>query len=137
MMCCLIWPLIYDMTQLCKAGVREYFGDKWNHIDQANIWGGFISIVIQLTTFETKELNLQRLGDIFLILVTLLMLIKTFFYLRIFSQLSYIVTMMKNVFFDLRVFMLFYLILILMCSVILGILRIGNVDSDHENYTAD
>jgi hypothetical protein len=128
MACCLIYPLIYDMTQLSKAGFRDYFGDKWNHVDQLNIWAGFSSVIIQVVTFETASLHLQRLGDCVLILVTMLMLIKTFFYLRIFSQLSYIVTMMKNVFFDLRVFMLFYLILILMFSIVLGILKVGNME---------
>lgn len=60
------------------------------------------------------------------------MLIKTFFFLRIFSQLSYIVTMMKNVFYDLRVFLLFYFILILMFSAVLGILRLGNYEKSND-----
>ena len=59
-------------------------------------------------------------------MVTLFMLVKTFFFLRIFMYLSYIVTMMKVVFSDLKVFMLFYLILIKMFSIIFGILKVGN-----------
>lgn len=64
-------------------------------------------------------------GDIILILITYLMLVKTFFYLRIFSNISYIVTMMKIVFYDLRVFLYFYLVLILMFATVFGILKIG------------
>ena len=67
-------------------------------------------------------------STIFMILVTFLMLIKTFFFLRIFNNLSYIVTMMKRVFYDLRVFILCYSILILMFSAVLGILRYENFE---------
>ena len=91
-----------------------------------HIWCGFASIIIQIGTYKPYDPGNSYVGDVFLIIVTFLMLIKTFFYLRIFSSLSYIVTMMKKVFYDLRVFMYFYLILILMFSVILGILKVGN-----------
>jgi len=30
---CLVYPLIYDMTQLRLQGLKEYFSDKWNYID--------------------------------------------------------------------------------------------------------
>ena len=63
-----------------------------------------------------------------LICQAFIMLIKTFFYLRINSDLSYLVTMMKKVFFDLRIFMLFYSILLIVFSAILGILQIGNFE---------
>jgi hypothetical protein len=53
------------------------------------------------------------------------MLIKTFFYLRIFESISYIVTMIRIVLYDLRVFMYFYMILTLMASLIFAILRVG------------
>ena len=123
---CLIYPLMYDMTQMYKQGPKEYFLDFWNYIDQMHIWCGFSSIIVQLGTYKPYDPGNSYVGDVFLIVVTFLMLIKTFFYLRIFSSLSYIVTMMKKVFYDLRVFMYFYLILILMFSVILGILKVGN-----------
>jgi hypothetical protein len=55
-------------------------------------------------------------------------LIKTFFFLRIFDDMSYIVTMMKKVFYDLRIFMFFYAILVLMFSAILSILKVGNYE---------
>ena len=109
-----------------KQGPKEYFLDFWNYIDQMHIWCGFASIIIQIGTYKPYDPGNSYVGDVFLIIVTFLMLIKTFFYLRIFSSLSYIVTMMKKVFYDLGVFMYFYLILILMFSVILGILKVGN-----------
>jgi hypothetical protein len=122
---CLIYPTIYDMTQMYKQGVILYFQDFWNYVDQMHIWLGYTSIIVQLITYDTYNFSNQAYGDIILILITYLMLVKTFFYLRIFSSISYIVTMMKIVFYDLRVFLYFYMVLILMFSVVFGILKIG------------
>ena len=78
-----------------------------------------------MNTFEIYEIKDDYLGDVILILITILLLIKTFFYLRIFESISYIVTMIRIVLYDLRVFMCFYMLQILMFSVVFGILRIG------------
>mgnify|MGYP006893774394 CR=1 FL=1 len=43
---CLIYPMIYDMTQMYKQGVLEYLKDFWNYIDQLHIWLGYTSIII-------------------------------------------------------------------------------------------
>lgn len=56
----------------------------------------------------------------------MLALMKTFFFLRIFNALSPIVTMLTSVIYDLRIFLFFYTILILLFSLLLGILGIGN-----------
>ena len=61
-----------------------------------------------------------------MITVALLMMIKSFFFLRIFKELSFLVTMLKQVFLDLRVFMLFYALLIFMFAIVLSILDLGN-----------
>lgn len=53
-------------------------------------------------------------------------LIKSFFYLRIFDTLSYIVTMINRVIYDLRVFLLFYFILIVIFSQIFAVIGVGN-----------
>jgi len=64
----------------------------------------------------------------------MLLLVKTFFFLRIFKDLSFLVTMVKQVFLDLRVFMLFFSILLLMFAIMFSILDIGNYEySDDEN----
>ena len=59
-------------------------------------------------------------------------LIKTFFYLRIFSNMTQLVIMIKNVVADLRVFIFFFFMQIFMLSIILGVLAVGNYQ-DHEN----
>lgn len=69
-----------------------------------------------------------------MVFVTLLMLIKTFFFLRIFQSLSFLVTMLKQVFMDLRVFILFYIILLFKFALLLAIIDLNNFEmSTNEN----
>jgi len=58
-----------------------------------------------------------------MILIILILLIKTFFFMRIISQFSYIVTMIISVVFDLKVFLLFFSILIVMFSMIFDVIN--------------
>lgn len=60
--------------------------------------------------------------------IVLLLTVKTFFFLRIFPTLTPIVVMLTNVFYDLRIFLLFYFILILLFSQLFAILGVGNLD---------
>ena len=61
-----------------------------------------------------------------MIAITLMMLIKTFFFLRIFQSLSFLVTMLAQCIIDLKVFILFYVILIFMFAIIFSILDLAN-----------
>ena len=130
MCCCLIYPFIYDMTQLSRQGLKNYFSDKWNHIDQMHIWFGFLNIILQVYTsiFKSQNHEINHITQLVQIAVTFFMLIKTFFFLRIFSNLTYIVTMIRQVFYDLRVFLLFYFIIILQFSAVLSIIKLGNFE---------
>lgn len=65
-----------------------------------------------------------------------MLLLKTFFFLRIFGSLSYIVTMIVSVFYDLRIFLFFYFIITILFSLILGILGIGNFN-DPNGFSRD
>lgn len=60
-------------------------------------------------------------------IIILLLVVKTFFFLRIFSTLTPLVVMLTSVFGDLRPFMLFYSILIVMLGQLYCILGLGNV----------
>ena len=53
-------------------------------------------------------------------------IIKSFFYLRIFKSLSYIVNMIYTVIADLQVFLLFFTILIVLFAQIFAVLGVGN-----------
>ena len=61
-----------------------------------------------------------------MIIFVIFMLVKTFFFLRIFETFTKLVIMIKNVFYDLKVFIWFYILLLIMFSVILGVLGVGN-----------
>jgi hypothetical protein len=91
--CGIIFPMCYDLTQLYRSGITEYFQEAQNYSDQ-------------------------------------LYVIKSFFYLRIFKSLSYIVTMIYTVIADLKVFLLFFSILIVLFAQIFAVLGVGNPKQD-------
>ena len=84
---------------------------------------GYFSIYSQLN-FGTWSL----FSKITLILVVLVNMVKTFFYMRIRDSFSYIVTMIIGVIGDLKVFLLFFVILIVMCSMIFDVIAINTAD---------
>ena len=51
----LIYPTIYDFTQLKKQGFTEYFSDIWNYFDQCHIWIGYGNIAIQALNQDQPE----------------------------------------------------------------------------------
>lgn len=61
-----------------------------------------------------------------MILVVFMLLLKTFFFLRVIESMSTIVTMIRNVVYDLRVFLSFYAIITVLFSLLIDILGIGN-----------
>ena len=61
-----------------------------------------------------------------MIVLIFMLLIKTFFFLRIFVALSYLVTMLRMVIIDLKIFLFFYSILSFVFSLWISILGVGN-----------
>jgi hypothetical protein len=101
----------------------EYFSDKWNYLDVVYLGLGYYNIYLQYIG-ETWELQ----SKIVFICVVLLCLMKTFFFMRIVMSYSYIVTMIVNVVADLKVFLLFFTILITMFSAIFDVIAKSNAD---------
>lgn len=64
--------------------------------------------------------------------VAIIMLIKTFFYLRIIDSLSFLVSMLMQVFIDLGPFMLFYFILLMINACLLSIINWGNYEFEDD-----
>ena len=117
----IFYPWAYDTVQMFKGGVADYFTDPWNFIDLAFNYGSILYIIL------ADSFGPFRDGvKIVMILVLLVGLFKTFFFLRIFESLSPIVTMLTKVVNDLGVFILFYVILVVLFSLLLGILGTGN-----------
>lgn len=113
---CLCYPIMYDGTQMLKQGF-DYFKDGWNYIDILNIGLGLWSVYCQLYR-GTLELD----SKLVMIALLLICLLKTFFYMRVVMSFSYIVTMIINVFIDLRVFLLFFTVLIMMFSAVFDVI---------------
>jgi hypothetical protein len=60
-----------------------------------------------------------------MIIIVLQVLFKTFFFLRVYPTLTPIIVMLKTVIYDLRIFMLFYFILIGLFCLSLAVLGLG------------
>lgn len=138
MSCGIVYPLVYDTIQLCKLGIKDYFSEFWNYTDFFFIWLGFLNIVLQYFDdagadghLDEKESSgvMHLIDKTVMIMVILLAIVKTFFYLRVFESLSYIVTMLKNVIYDLRVFLIFYFMVIFLFGLIFSVLGVGNMNA--------
>jgi len=97
-----------------------------------HIWGGFLNIYLHTGeeayhTFDLVETGSVHLRKTVFIILTFVILIKTFFFLRLFRSMAHLVSMMKQVFHDLQAFMLFFFILIWIMSLCLTLLELGNV----------
>jgi len=92
---------------MVRSGLAAYFGDLWNYADLLYIYGSIGNIVLQL---YLGPFNIY--SRITMCIIVILLITKTFFFLRIFPLLTPIVVMINNVVYDLRIFMFFYLILI-------------------------
>ena len=103
----ILYPALYDFTQMIRAGLAAYFGDLWNLADLLYIYGSIGNIVLQL---YLGPFNIY--SRIMMCIIVILLITKTFFFLRIFPLLTPIVVMINNVVYDLRIFLFFYLILI-------------------------
>ena len=117
----IIYPFIYDSIQLYKSG-WDYFKDSWNYTDLAFTWSGVINIFFKFLIKEQDDLR----QVISMSVVILLALVKLMYFLRIFDSLSYLVTLIKQVIIDLKSFMLFYVIICFMLSLIIGTLGFQN-----------
>lgn len=114
---------MYDWSQMFRSGITEYLSDKWNYVDMLYIWSSIANII-----FQNAAGPFKLVSKCMMMIILFLGLIKSFFFLRIFDALSPIVTMLTNVIYDLRVFLLFYAILIFLFSLMIGVLGIGNIN---------
>jgi hypothetical protein len=117
----ILYPALYDFTQMVRAGLAEYFGDAWNYADILYIYGSMANIILQL---YLGPFNIY--SRIVMCIIVILLIVKTFFFLRIFPLLTPIVVMISNVIYDLKIFLFFYLILITLFCQIYAILGLGN-----------
>ena len=134
-----MYPFFYEIVQLSKYGWKGYFRSFWNIIDALYIFASATMCICQ-----SIYSPFDRVPKLLIILVTFLAMGKTFFYMRIISQFSPIVTMLTSVIADLKNFFIFFMILILMFSLQISILGLGNYkvegtfrDTFHEDINKD
>lgn len=92
-------------------GLSDYVSDPSNFSDFIYIYGSIANAVLQITYGPY-----QLASRILMCILVILLISKTFFFLRIFPTLTPIVVMLTNVIFDLKIFLFFYFILILLFS---------------------
>jgi hypothetical protein len=91
--------------------------DFWNYVDILHIALGYANLWCQ-KSLGTWHLTSKSM----MITVTAICLIKTFFFMRIIKGFSQIVTMIIVVVSDLRTFLIFYVLLIFMFSLVFDII---------------
>ena len=83
MFLCNFAAFCYDTRQLIKQGFM-YFFDPWNYYDQLYIWSGFLNLYLQ-ADFNDEHSHFDPLSQSVIIFFSVTMLIKTFFFMRIFE----------------------------------------------------
>jgi hypothetical protein len=120
LLCGVLYPAVYETVQMAKdAG--GYFEDLGNYVDLVYIWG---SVAMSILHMELTPYHF--VSKVLMALIVTLAIRRTFNYLRIFEALSPIVTMLNNVIYQLRIFLTFYYILVLLFSLMYGVIGIGN-----------
>lgn len=127
----ILYPFWYDTMQLYRSGFKAYFADMANYLDLLYVYGGITNVVLQNVIDQQHFLN-----KLLMTIILLQQIYKTFFFLRIFDALSYIVTMIQTVILDLRVFGLFYSILLVLFGMIFAVIGVGNsnIDGEFKDY---
>ena len=120
LLCGILYPAVYETVQMFR-NYDTYFEDIGNYVDMIYIWG---SIAMSILHMEIGPYAF--ISKLLMSIVVVLAIRRTFNFLRIFEALSPIVTMLNNVVWELRIFMTFYAILVLLFSLMYGVIGIGN-----------
>ena len=118
----IIYPAWYDFNQLYRMGLTEYFSDFGNYSDCLYIWGSISNLFLQ-NMLGPYHIACRSI----MIIIVLQVLLKSFFFLRVFPSLTPVIVMLKTVIYDLRIFMLFYTILIFLFCQVFAVLGLGNL----------
>ena len=123
---CLVYPIYTDGMQICANGF-SYFREAANYVNLLQIIMGYASIFQQY-----YEDPVYLFPKIIMIITVITSLMKQFFYMRIVGSFSYIVTMMVNVIKDLTVFLVFFMVLVFMFSLVFDVIA-KNAAAEYHN----
>ena len=83
--------LLYDSYQLYDHGIIDYFSSFYNWFDFGYIWAGVAFIVISFVEEDPFATNLK----VIMMGIILCSIIRTLFFMRIITSLTWLVTLMK------------------------------------------
>jgi hypothetical protein len=118
----ILYPMLYEIKQMA-GGLSDYFLDLGNYIDIVYIFGSVAMAILHMTLEKGPY---GPVSKIMMLIVVTLAIRRTFNYLRIFRMFSPIVTMIFQVLIDLNAFMLFFLILIVLMSLMYMVIGFSN-----------
>jgi len=117
----IVYPALYDGTQLYLSGICDYISDPWNYVDFLYIYGSITNCFLQW------NLGPEHISSkVCMIVIVFMALIKTFFFLRIFESFTPLVVMITKVVSDLKIFLFFYTILLIFFGNAFAILGVAN-----------
>ena len=119
----LVYPWVYDLTQLCFLGFREYLKDGYNYIDIFYVYGGYINIIVSVIYGPYN-----MFCKIVIMTIIVIIIVKSFFFMRIFPAFTPIVVMLNRVIYDLKIFLFFYIFMLGMYGMTFAVLGVGNLD---------
>lgn len=96
----------------------------WNFLDMCYVIILIINFFVHIEYTDHKEL----VPVITFTVVLFMTLLKSMFYLQTFDSVSILVNLVTQVIYDLRLFMIFFFLLIFMFALIMGTLGVGNLD---------
>ena len=125
---CIVYPYIYDSVQLMFQKY-EYFYDSWNISDFIYMYAGITNIAFQFTSYyreDNHDSGAEPLNVLLLCVVLMFAMLKTLSWLRIFKSMGLLVTMVRKSFADITAFLVFFSIIILLFTLIVGVLGFQN-----------
>lgn len=124
----LIYFLLYELRSAYIEGALSYFSCMWNFFDIFFIATYTIILIFVIGEVNKEEIDkdhVDRLRVLYCIL-TLFIFTKITFFLRIYDGFSFLVSMLSEVFMDLRYFLALFVLVILTCAEIFFILQLDS-----------
>lgn len=118
---CLLYPTGYEAVRMHKEGLKTYFTNMGNYAQLLYVMASMLMTICHVYTLPQRFMS-----KLIMIFVIALSITRTFKQMRIMEVFAHIVEMLFQVSYDLKVFIFFYLIIIVLFSMLISVLGIGN-----------
>jgi|TARA_B110001450_G_scaffold243506_1_gene254804 hypothetical protein len=120
------WPIGYECVQLREQGLERYLEDVWNFTDVVYLAFSVVNILVSGALGPYHEAS-----RILMSLITLLIISKTMFFLRMLGSFSPVVIMVTSVLSELKVYVLIYFLIMFVLSLMFNVLGVGLLPNDN------